>query len=297
MFELGREEMVIVKIFGGLGNELFQYALYRKLQRIGKNVFCDLNSLDEVKEKGFPTIRLFPNIKIRISSEEYRDQLGDVSRKFMARVRRRAWRKKTHIMEDEKEKYFQKEILDKDQVYLDGYWQSELYFQDIRQQLLEELKFPKVQEEKNKKIAIEMGERNSVSVHFRRGDYLQGRVAKIHGGLCSESYYSNAITYFKEKYPNVHFYIFSNDPDWVRKQYQNVGLTIVDWNYGENSYWDMYLMSQCHHNIIANSSFSWWGAWLNQYKGKEVIAPKLWFNPKYITERDTVCKDWIRMEN
>lgn len=287
--------MIIIKIFGGLGNEIFQYALYRKLQTLEKNTFCDITALDQVKEKGFPTIDLFPNINIRSACDKDRNRLGDVSRNLVDRVRRRVWRKKTHICENAKKKYFQKEIFEMDRVYLDGYWQSELYFKDIRKQLLEELEFPKRKDKKNQEIASEMRERNSVSVHIRRGDYLQGKVARVHGGICTEMYYEKAFSYFKEKYPDTHFYIFSNDPVWVKQKFHDIGLTVVDWNQGKDSYWDMYLMSQCHHNIIANSSFSWWGAWLNQYKGKEVIAPKLWFNPEYIIEKDTVCRDWIRM--
>lgn len=287
--------MVVVKFFGGLGNELFQYALYRKLQVSGREVFCDISSLDELKRNGFPTIDLFPKIKLQIAGKKERNRLGEISRSVPARIRRRFWRKKTHIREDAKTKYFQSEILTMDEVYLDGYWQSELYFSDIRNELLYELEFPEIQEQKNRELVMEMRERTSVSIHFRRGDYLQGTLAEIYGKVCTDSYYNNGIDYFRKKYPDVHFYIFSNDPDWVRKQYLGIGMTIVDWNWGENSYWDMYLMSQCQHNIIANSSFSWWGAWLNKNKDKKVIAPGSWFNPKFIVEKDIVCKEWIRM--
>ena len=288
--------MLIVKIFGGLGNQMFQYALYRKLQVLGKEVFCDTQSLSKVSEQGFPIINIFPNTKIQVVSEEDRGRLGDVSKSLFSKVRRRVWRKGSHICENEEIKYFQTEILGMDEVYLDGYWQSESYFRDIRETLVAEFEFPIVSDRRNRELALEMRENNSVSVHFRRGDYLCGKVAKIHGGLCSDLYYEKAIGYFKEKYTDVHFYIFSNDPDWIKQHYNNPKMTIINWNNNANSYLEMYLMSQCHHNIIANSSFSWWGAWLNQNEKKEVIAPRFWFNPKYMIEKDTVCESWVRMD-
>ena len=287
--------MIIVKVFGGLGNELFQYALYRKLQISGREVYGDISYLIRLRENGFPTIDLFPKMKLQVVDEEERERLGDVSRSIIAKIRRKFWRKKSHIREDVKTKYFQKEILRMDEVYLDGYWQSDLYFSDIREELLVELEFPEVHGQKNRELVLKMREKNSVSIHFRRGDYLQGKLAEIYGEACPDSYYKNAIDYFRREYQDVHFYMFSNDPDWVRKQYSGFGMTIVDWNLGRNSYWDMYLMSQCKHNIIANSSFSWWGAWLNKNKDKKVIAPGSWFNPKFIVEKDIVCKEWIRM--
>ncbi len=288
--------MVIVKIYGGLGNELFQYALYRKLQSLGKEVFCDIQMLEPIRQKNWPTIDIFPNINIPVAGEENRKKFGDVSRSIPARFRRKLRRKKSHVYEERKPKHFQPEVFEMNQVYLEGYWQSERYFSDIREQLLKDFSFPSVTDRRNQELVSKMEKEISVSVHIRRGDYLEGKNREIYGGVCTDTYYHNAVSYFKKKYPDAHFYFFSNDPAWVTGRYQGIDMTVVDWNQGINSYWDMYLMSKCNHNIIANSSFSWWGGWLNCYKNKEVIAPMFWFNPQYNTAEDIVCREWIKIK-
>ena len=105
------------------------------------------------------------------------------------------------------------------------------------------------------------------------------------------TYYDPAMEYFIQKYGDVRFYVFSNDIDWCRGHLKAENVTYVDWNNGKDSPYDMWLMTQCKHNIIANSSFSWWGAWLNHNKGKEVVAPKTWFY--HAATPDIYCEDWI----
>lgn len=290
--------MIIVKLCGGMGNQLFQYALYRKLQNIGRKAVCDIQPLQEIKKMGRPTIDIFPNVYLDVVDKENREQLGDVSRSIQSRFRRKFWHKKSHIYERESGKllYFRPEVFRMDQVYLDGYWQSEKYFKDIRSQLLHEISFPEASRRRNQELAFLMENEVSVSVHVRKGDYLKGKNKETFGGVCTDTYYRKAIAYFIKKYPVVHFYFFSNAPEYFKGIHLNSNMTVVDWNYGAESYWDMYLMSKCHHNIIANSTFSWWGAWLNQHKEKEVVAPKYWFNPQVCIAEDTVCEEWIKME-
>lgn len=122
-----------------------------------------------------------------------------------------------------------------------------------------------------------MSRENSVSVHIRRGDYLLRKHSKIHG-LCSLEYYLQAIQFIKSKSKDPVFYFFSDDIPWARENFCNPSYKFVDCNSGSNSCLDLYLMSQCKHNIIANSTFSWWGAWLNRNKEKIVVAPSVWFN-------------------
>ncbi len=287
--------MVIVKIYGGLGNELFQYALYRKLQSLGKEVSCDILALEHVRGMGLPVIDVFPGVDIKSADEGCRRKLGDVSRSLPARVKRRLWLKRSHVRE-ERPRHFQPEVFGMDQVYLEGYWQSERYFRDIREELLKEFAFPEPADRRNRELAEKMGQEVSVSVHVRRGDYLMGKNKEIYGGVCTDAYYDRAVAYFQEKFRNPHFYFFSNDPKWVAERFRDIRMTAVDWNQGAQSHWDMYLMSRCRHNVIANSSFSWWGAWLNGHREKEVVAPKFWFNPKAATAVDTVCEGWIKME-
>lgn len=288
--------MLILKMFGGLGNELFQYALYRKLKMLGKEVFCDIRPLERVNAMGLPTISVFPHADISAADSECCDKLGDNSENILARARRKVRRKKTHVFEDTKKIYFQPGIFAMDRVYLEGYWQSELYFKDIRDVLLKELCFLPDCGNKNQELVLKMQTGVSVGVHIRRGDYLSGKNQEVYGNVCTDGYYDRAIAYFVKKYRNPHFYFFSNDPAWVATRFCDTDMTVVDWNTGKDSYWDMYLMSRCHHNIIANSSFSWWGAWLNEREGKEVVAPKYWFNPAYKAVEDTVCEGWIKLE-
>ena len=118
--------------------------------------------------------------------------------------------------------------------------------------------------------------------------------SRKYGNICTLQYYKNAMQYMKKKVPDAKFYFFSNDSEWVRENLAGGDSVIVDCNHGKENYLDMYLMSQCSHNIIANSSFSWWGAWLNQNPDKIVISPKRWFS--HLDASDAICEDWIRID-
>ena len=179
--------------------------------------------------------------------------------------------------------------------YLCGYWQSEKYFKDIREVILKEFTFPIQAVKSNVKLTDQMKLENSVSIHVRRSDYLTEQNLKVYGNICTEKYYSNAINYIEGIIDNPHYYVFTDDLQWAKEYFKGDNYTIVSENRGKDSYIDMYLMSQCKHNIIANSSFSWWGAWLNQNPDKKVLAPKKWFHNH--EKEEIVCEDWIRIEN
>ena len=117
---------------------------------------------------------------------------------------------------------------------------------------------------------------NSVSVHIRRGDYLQ--VDEVYGGIRTEEYYKKAMQKMKEEVPDCHFFIFTNDIPWVKEHMQGENITVVEGNDEDTGYIDMYLMTRCKHYILANSSFSWWGCYLSISENKKVIAPKTWAN-------------------
>ena len=136
--------------------------------------------------------------------------------------------------------------------------------------------------------------KNSISIHIRRGDYLHPKFNHLYGNICTIEYYKEAITILQQKYANLHFYIFSDDISWVKENLPIVPSTYIDWNKKEDSWQDMYLMSQCKHNIIANSSFSWWGAWLNNNPNKTVICPSRFMNLNQ--QSDIVPEDWIQIQ-
>lgn len=190
---------------------------------------------------------------------------------------------------------FDSEILDiQDNCYLFGYWQSDLYFKNIREEILQSFHFPKFKENsQNEKVSRRLKDCRSVSVHIRRGDYL-----KVAATLCSISYYEKAITLMKEKVNPELFVIFSDDIAWCKEHFGNlIGASetlYVDWNKGKESFRDMQLMSLCQHNIIANSSFSWWGAWLNQNPNKIVMCPSRWM--PHGTQPDVLPSDWIKID-
>lgn len=175
--------------------------------------------------------------------------------------------------------------------YLEGFWETEKYFIDIRDILLKEIQFPKIYG-KNKEFSNYIKNSNSVSIHFRRGDYI--KESETYGNICTNEYYYRAISYIKKFIPNPIFFAFSDDITWVYEFCSNIdNIYIVDCNYDRTGYIDLYLMSLCKHNIIANSTFSWWGSWLGKNRSKMVIAPKIWMNGRKMP--DISCRNWVRL--
>jgi hypothetical protein len=188
------------------------------------------------------------------------------------------------------------EILNRN-VYLYGYWQNEEYFKDIRKTILKDFEIKKSLSEKNLEIEKRISQTNSISVHIRRCDYVNDPATnKIHG-TCNIEYYLKAVQLMKEKVPDPHFFIFSDDTDWASENIVFDGnKEYITNNVGNDSCFDIYLMSLCKHNIIANSSFSWWGAWLNQNKEKIIIAPDRWFVDEEMNDKcKIVPSEWIKI--
>jgi len=179
--------------------------------------------------------------------------------------------------------------------YLAGYWQSEKYFQDAEPIIREDFTFKIPMASRNEQIAEKIAQANAISLHVRRGDYVNNPHTKATHGICSPDYYRDAIGYMAKQIENPHFFIFSDDMPWVRSQMKlDFPCYYIEHNSGAESYNDMRLMSMCQHHIIANSSFSWWGAWLNPYPNKIVIAPRKWFANNSDTD-DLIPPGWIRL--
>jgi hypothetical protein len=273
---------------------MFQYALAKSLQASGKNVTLDSSMLRY--DGNHAELSLFPKIR-----EEYKEadsyliaKLGDCNKSILHKVKRKIiGYKKTHVLE--KDYAYNPSVFDMDNVYLEGYWQSEKYFSNIESQIRSLYTFPEITDKSNLDLADKIKSCNSVSIHIRRGDYLSEKNAPMHGNICTKAYYDNAIKYISENVANPQFYIFTDDAEWARQQYKGEEYTIVDQNHADNSFRDMQLMSMCKHNIIANSSFSWWGAWLNPNKDKIVTAPPKWFN--LADTPDIWCDGWKVMDN
>ena len=276
--------MKIVKILGGLGNQMFQYALYVSLchrfpyekVKIDTTCFCGYPlhngfELEKIFNIQATHANIFDLFRIAYPYSHYR--LWQIGKRILPKRR-------TILIESANEE-FDRSALDREgDCYFDGYWQNEKYFIDFRDEILKIFK-PKNIDSKNYVVANELAECCSVSLHVRRGDYNNN---PLYSGICDEKYYIDAIQKIQSKVNVDMFCIFSNDIKWCKEHLPSIignkRILFVDWNTGINSYKDMYLMSVCHHNIIANSSFSWWGEWLNNHKNKIVLCPKKWNNIK-----------------
>lgn len=295
--------MIIIKLMGGLGNQMFQYALGRRLALLNQvDLKLDLTELLDRTPKANVTFRDYELGVFQINSEiakekevrlfYHNDIISKIKRLIIS----------TKLL-TEKSLNFDPNILDSgNQVYLSGYWQCEKYFEPIRNVLLSDFTLRQsfldklTTDERIRNIKNQIKTTSSVSVHFRRGDYVSDLVTNHFHGTCSMSYYQNAIERIAVEIANPHFFLFTDDPDWVinQKIIESFPTTLV---LTSNMHLDMYLMSLCKHNIIANSSFSWWGAWLNQNEKKLVIAPKKWFADSNMNDQtiDLIPEKWIRI--
>ncbi len=279
--------MVIVKAMGGLGNQLQQYALYRKLELIGKNVRLDTSWFhNKALQANIPAGReleldyLDPLPYRAASEEEVRCVLGrmwEEPESAVSKVRRKLCPASAPFFVESG--LYHEQVFSMERKYLVGYWACEKYYADILEVLREELSFPPCKDQelqkRNDAAAARMEETVSVSVHIRRGDYLDTVNRELFGGICTEAYYDRAIAYVKEHVPGARFYFFSDDIPYVEAHYRGKEVEIIDLNRGKNSFYDMMLMSHCRHNICANSTFSFWGARLNPHEGKIMVRPSI----------------------
>ena len=179
--------------------------------------------------------------------------------------------------------------------YLNGYWQCEQYFTSISEVIRNEFQFKSCLDIENLKMETLIKSTNSVSIHVRRGDYIHNPATVKFHGICSEAYYKEAVNFISEKIQSPHFFIFSDDMDWVQQNFAlSNSVTFVTINQENSAVDDLRLMSCCRHHIIANSSFSWWGAWLNNYKDKIVVGPKKWVNDTSIDTSTVLPDKWYK---
>lgn len=296
--------MNIIRMTGGLGNQMFQYALFLRLKAQGKEVKFDDRT--EYKGEGARPILLWAfGIDYPAAGEEEVNELTDGFMKFSHRLRRKLFGRKSKEYR-EKSCNFDQQILEREPAYFTGYFQSERYFEEVKEQVRKAFQFSgkiwgSISKELEERIReyqtkIENKSQMPVSVHIRRGDYLENDEA--YGGICTDAYYRKAIEMMEEKFPNTVFYIFSNDTgwarDWIRRFYgEDAKFIIIEGTTEDTGYLDLFLMSKCRAHIIANSSFSWWGAWLDPDQGKIVIAPSRWVNHQDM--RDIYTEEMIRI--
>jgi hypothetical protein len=295
--------MVIVRLTGGIGNQMFQYAAARRVSYVNNSQLkLDLSWFTE---SGPWTNRKYElgvfNIVSKIATHSEVVKLktrkqNPLTRRLPGFLKKIVFHtNQTHIIE--KRFSFDPDILNiKDNVYLDGFWQSEKYFIDIEQIIRKEFTCKADTTEKNYQLSNIIASTESVSVHIRRGDYVTLKQANEFHGLCKPDYYSRAVDIIAKQVDKPVFFVFSDDIAWAKCNldigYETV---FIDNNDPDKGYEDLRLMSLCKHHIIANSSFSWWGTWLNPSPHKIVISPLAWFKESSQCTSDLIPSTWIRL--
>lgn len=292
--------MIIVKLMGGLGNQMFQYAAAKALSvRHGVTMKVDLSFLNNRIPRENFTFREFElgcfDNAIEIATNNELSIFNPPNRIIRSLKSFLGISMPMRYCELSFNYYESFNELPSE-ILLEGYFQSEKYFIQIRSLLLKDFKLRSPASSVNLSLIENIKSTNSVSLHIRRGDFAENKVINSIHGLCDINYYKRAIMEIKLNTENAIFFIFSDDINWAKKE---IGMTsnvfYIDHNIGKESYWDMRLMSYCKHNIIANSSFSWWAAWLNENQNKQVFAPIKWFNDTTIDTSDLIPNTWKRI--
>jgi len=293
--------MVISNIIGGLGNQMFQYAAGRSLaEKYGDFTCLDVRQFPKYKlHNGFELHRVFTIDSPIASFEEIKNLIGWRSYRIGHRLvscKHLSFLRGNHFYIENAFPYDDNFFSLPNNIYISGYWQSYRYFLTHQSIIRNQFKFKPIIQGLNREIADRIINCNAVSLHFRRGDYVSNhRTNSIHG-TCSTKYYYSAMHYIQNHIKKPVYFIFSDDIDWVKRNF-SIGREyyFIYHNTGTESYNDMRLMSMCNHHIIANSSFSWWGAWLNPIRDKIVIAPYRWFNDPSKSTHSLTPPTWIKL--
>ena len=292
--------MNIIRMSGGLERQMFQYAFYLKLLSLGREVkFDDINEYRDELTRPI-MLSVFDIDYPRATWEEivaYTDQ----SRELKDRFRRLFGKVRRNVIKENG--FYDPAIMEQDNVYIDGKFMSQKYFEDILSEVKQVYTFPEIENlslppKANENFLIyydEIMKSNSVGIHIRRSDSRYNE--ELYKDICTKEYYGAAIKYIVERYPDAKFFVFSNEPKWIKGWLKEIVMTqisegmtkdemtelrkrfvLVEANDEYTSYLDMFLLSKCKHNILSNSSFSWWGGWLNDNPDKILIAPSQWLN-------------------
>lgn len=284
--------MIIIKIQGGLGNQLFQYALGRTIEKKYKKEVKYDTSFFDIQQKFTPRVFLLDkfNTEIKIASDSEVKKAKGFLNYYIKKTLNKFLIKKYHIAY---EPDYLESIGGKDSKYLEGYWQSSRYVEPSIPELKKEIVLEN-ETQQFKKISEEISNSESVAMHIRRGDYLN-----TGGGLevLDISYYEEANNFISEKIKDIKYYIFTDDVTWAKENLGFLGKDNVVYasDLGLNDYEELVLMSQCKHLIIANSSFSWWGAVLNDNKDPIIICPQDWKNALLKNDENLCPKEWVRI--
>lgn len=287
----------VVNMACGLANRMFQYSYYLFLKKNGYEVVIDYYHATRLAHEEVAWNTIFPNAPIEQASGLKVLLLGGGT-DILSKIRRRYMPAITDVitMSTAFDVYLpEKKGKSK---YLSGVFQSAKMIESVEQEVRKRFTFLPFVNERNRNLEQEIKKCESVAIHVRKGMDYQLRI--WYQNTCAMDYYQKAVELIKRKINNPVFYVFTDNPMWVKENFTGFNYTLVDWNpgAGHGSHFDMQLMSLCRHNIISNSTYSWWSAFLNTSKDQYVILPKIWFNPKScddFTSDKLICKGWIQL--
>ncbi len=276
--------MIIAEITGGLGNQMFQYAKGRAVaEALGVELKLDIHSYhwDSLRTYGLDVFCLDVPFADRAEIDLQQGKI-EAPQSRWKRLLRPFEKKPNHgIWQEASFAFQQKDLQIPDGKYLRGYWQSPNHFEHIAPMLRKDFAFKAAPPAPVAQLLARMDDCASVALHVRRGDYVQNKSTQAFHGLCSLNYFKKGIAYMREQLENPMFFVFSDDPDWAQSSFseeQNVEVVRLD----VPDYEDLRMMQQAGHQIISNSTFSWWAAWLNSNPNKRVVAPEPWFEDPII---------------
>lgn len=288
--------MIIVKISGGLGNQLFQYSFGKYMGlRLGAEVRYDFRTV--MNRPGF-TDRDFGLSAFDIDPEAATGDEIMRLRRFTGRFSERIWRKAVEKMPFLSRSYMVESLevpapAESNECYYDGYWQHYRYAEKAAIRFRDEVTKSIECGADTGGLAARIKSTESVSIHIRRGDYISNPANVKLYAECSAAYYERAAGFMEGQCNDPAWYVFSDDIEWARNTLSGRNCIFIE---GNNAVTDMFLMSCCRHNIIANSTFSWWAAWLNRNPGKIIVAPQHWYNGKLNeVTRELIPEEWIRL--
>lgn len=296
--------MIVIKLQGGLGNQMFQYAFGRKIELLlNEKVLFDLSfnqfKIDTPRQYALGDFiasdYIFP-VNQKLLPFIFRNPNSDfLKRVFKALIRKGWFNEKWLYITDFN--FNPTMINGNSNCYIDGYWHSERYFIEIRSVILHEFELKKTSD-RYIELSTKMRNKSSIAIHVRHGDFLLNPYAKVFNVVCSPEYYHQAVTLIVPQVKNPYFYVFTDDINWAVDFFPTINLPFeIISGKGFTDQEELNLMSACQHQIIANSSFSWWGAWLNSNPEKIVISPRKWRNTEnsFMSITDLLPANWIKL--
>lgn len=289
----------VVKVNGGLGNQMFQYAMGRALSvRSGSDLLLDMRFYAQTGEHTHRCFELdLLHTHFTVANPELLEAFAPLRAKNRARALLERWFRSSPMHVVETGFPFNAHVTAiRNDVYLDGHWQSEKYFLDQEAIIREDFRFRSpLSPLSGQTLSQIRAEKTATSIHVRRGDYVHQAAASAFHGICPPGYYKKAMEHLQRVACPSRYFVFSDDMDWVKHNLEfDLPVTFVDHNRGKDSWQDMQLISACKNHIIANSSFSWWGAWLATGQ-KQVVAPLQWFRASGPDTRDLIPGNWLRL--